>query len=212
MITKILKTDIDWVDVKNSCRNTVNKNPTDNVPDGSFKKKLLLAEHSPIRSLRVTWQWNGIKSWVATHYVRHHEGVEKWVSTQRSDRTGVDRNSLPQDTPVNIKMEANAQALINMSKVRLCYQAAPETRELMEDLKITIGKEVDKHIADMMVPQCVYRGGCPEFSMCKEKFYTNFMMFCKANDIPTGSIQKRYDAYNQYFKQTHKQNNYKGDE
>ena len=211
MITKILKTDIDWVDVKNSCRTTVNKESTDKEPTDTFKRKILMAEHSPIRQLRVTWEWAGIKSWIATHYVRHHEGVEKWVSTQRSDRTGVDRNQLTQDAPVTIKIEANAQALINMAKVRLCYQAADETRKLMEDLKLTIGNEADKDIAYMMVPQCVYRGGCPEFAMCKEQLYTKLTSFAARNNLAFDTPQHRYAAYNAYFAQQQKENMYRKD-
>ena len=55
-------------------------------------------------------------------------------------------------------VEANAQALINVSRVRLCYQAANETREYMEDLKDSIYIK-DKNLSNVLVPNCVYRGG-----------------------------------------------------
>lgn len=67
MKTKITKLNNDWVDIKNECRNTVNKEATDNVPSKEFKIKLLISEHSPIRLLEVKWRWSRIKSWVATH-------------------------------------------------------------------------------------------------------------------------------------------------
>lgn len=195
---KILKSDLDWVDAKNSCRTTVGKDGTDKKPDWAFKRKLMISEHSPIRQLRFTWIWNDIYSWVATHYVRHHIGVEKWVSSQRSDRTGIQRDELPQNASVSLKMEANAQALINMARFRLCYQASPETRKCMEDLKIAVS-DIDSAIGDVMVPNCVYRAGCPEFKMCEEKFWIKFLTFCQERNLNINTIQRRYEAYNLYY-------------
>ena len=84
-------------------------------------------------------------------------GIEHWVSTQRSDRTGIDRNKLPQDTLVNHECEANAQALINISRKRLCYQASPETRQAWKAVKEKV-KEVEPELASCMVKDCIYRG------------------------------------------------------
>lgn len=98
-------------------------------------------------------------------FVRHHVGVEKWVSTQRSDRTGVNRDELPQGQLVTMEMEANAQALINMSRKRLCNQASPETREVMREMKNEVAKQ-DNIMASVMVRECVYRGFCPEMWPC----------------------------------------------
>ena len=111
------------------------KEELDKEPSDNFKRKILRAEHSPIRSLIFCFKISNIKSWVATHFVRHHVGVEKWVRTQRTDRTGVNRDELPQGAEVEMELEANAQALINMSRKRLCNQASPETREVMEAIK-----------------------------------------------------------------------------
>ena len=64
---------------------------------------MLLAEHSPIRLLEYDWSWGEIRQWVTAHLVRHHEGCEKFVHTQRGDRRkiledyGVEtRDELPQ--------------------------------------------------------------------------------------------------------------------
>ena len=73
-------------------------------------------------------RWHGLKTWISTHFVRHNKGIDHWVSTQRSDRTGVPRDKKPQDALVNHECEANAQAMINISRKRLCNQAAIETR------------------------------------------------------------------------------------
>lgn len=132
-------------------------------------------------------------------FVRHHIGVEKWISTQRTDRTGIDRNAARQDTPVNMDMEGNAQALINMGKVRLCYQASKETREYMEDLKISIKEAGQEELSNVLVPQCIYRAGCSEFNCCG--YIHKFIKWCNENnkELVWTDIQSRYDLYNEYF-------------
>lgn len=197
--TRIQKIDCDWVDVKNECRNTVNKDATNTPATKEFKKKLLISEHSPIRLLSVKWRWEGIFSWVSVHFARHWLGWDKWVSTQRTDRTGIDRNKQPQDTKVNMDIRANAQALINVARFRLCFQASNETRSCMEDLKKEI-KKSEPEISDVMVPNCVYRGGCPEFNQCG--FWSIFMEKAE-NKEDLLDIQKRYDLYNRYFAEKH---------
>lgn len=154
-----------WKDVVNRARTTVHKEELDKEPSDNFKRKILRAEHSPIRSLIFCFKISNIKSWVATHFVRHHVGVEKWVRTQRTDRTGVNRDELPQGAEVEMELEANAQALINMSRKRLCNQASPETREVMEAIKEEVSKK-DPFVARVMVKECVYRGFCPEMQPC----------------------------------------------
>lgn len=132
-----------------------------------------MAEHSPIRGLIYCFKITNLKSWVATHFARHHVGVEKWIKTQRTDRTGVDRDELPQGALVDMELEANAQALINLSRKRLCNQASPETREVMQEIKKEVSKR-DEFLARIMVKECVYRGFCPEMQSCNydktEKF------------------------------------------
>ena len=193
MKTKIVKTDLDWIDVKNSCRTTVGKDATDNKPTEEFKQQLIISEHSPITSLRIVFLWKSMKSWISVHFARHWLGWQKWITTSRTDRTGIDRNKLPQDHPVDMKVEANAQALINVAKRRLCYMASPETREYMEDLKLTT-EEVSPEIALAMVPQCIYRFGCPEFKTCGH--FNRFLTYAELDD-PT-DIVARYKAYKAY--------------
>lgn len=151
--------------VANRCRTTVSKGELGKDPSDKFKRKVLMAEHSPIRSLIYCFKITNLKSWVATHFARHHVGVEKWISTQRTDRTGVNRDELPQGTEVMMEIEANAQALINLSRKRLCNQASPETIQVMQAMKKEVSKR-DKFLADIMVRECVYRGFCPEMQSC----------------------------------------------
>lgn len=164
--TEILKINADWTEVKNECRHTMNKDDTYTKATDEFVENVLISEHSPIRLIKIKWRWASIKSWVSVHFARHWLGWDKFVSTQRTDRTGTDRDSARQDTPVNMDIEANPQALINVSRFRLCYQASSETREKMEDLKRAIKESGQEKIAYVMQKNCIYRCGCPEFKEC----------------------------------------------
>lgn len=154
-----------WRDVADAARTTINKEAGNGEPSSGWKKRILLAEHSPIRQLVFRWKWIGLKSWVSVHLVRHKFGIDHFVSTQRSDRTGVDRNGARQDSPVSHECIANAQAIMNISRKRLCRQASPETREAWGMVIEAIRKE-NPELAECCVPECVYRGFCPEFKCC----------------------------------------------
>ena len=201
MKTIINKIDNDWVDIKNKCRTTVNKEYTENNPKSTFKTKLLISEHSPIRLLIVNWSWKNIKSWVATHFSRHK--WECFISTQRTDRTGVNRDESPQSELVIMDGSANAQNLIDTARKRLCFQASKETRKLMEDLKITL-KETEPELADVLVPNCIYRCGCPEFEQCG--FFDNYFMKHKYDTTNIFDITERYEIYNKDFYEKNKLN------
>lgn len=154
-----------WINMKRSARTTIDRDGGGTYPTDAWKKTILLAEHSPIRRIRFSWQWENLKSWVSVHFVRHKHGIEHWVSTQRSDRTGINRDKSPQDAPVLHECEANAQALISISRRRLCSQASPETRAAWEEVKAKV-ESVDPILGSVMVPECIYRGFCPEFHSC----------------------------------------------
>jgi hypothetical protein len=66
---------------------------------------------------------------------------------------------------VSHECEANAQALIFISRRRLCTQASPETRVAWQEVKDEVEK-ADPIMASVMVRECVYRGFCPEFTCC----------------------------------------------
>lgn len=154
-----------WQDIKDATMNTIGKD-SGKYPDSKWKKKLLMAEHSPIRKLRFSWRWVDLKSWVSVHFVRHWVGILHFVKTQRSDRTGINRDDLPQGALVNHAVEANAQALINISRKRLCNCASSETREAWMAVKNKIA-QVEPEMASRMVRECVYRNGlCPEMFSC----------------------------------------------
>ena len=190
--TEIIKIKGDWQEVVNDCRTTVGKEELGKDPSVKFKREILISEHSPIRSMSVKWMWQNIPSWVATHFSRHK--WECFIKTQRTDRTGPNRNELRQDAPVIMSGEANSQHLIDMARKRLCYMASPETREYMEDLKVAISEE-EPELASVLVPNCVYRCGCPEPNGCK--WFDH--MAAKHLNLTSTDIQQRYDTYNEVF-------------
>lgn len=167
MKVELLKypSDKDLLWCKQCTLNTVGKTTT-KLPNEEWIKRLVESEHSPIREL-----WFGVKMeipyWVSVHFVRHHIGVNHYVQTQRTDRTGVDRNELPQGQMVSHIMSVNAQELIFMAHKRLCKQASKETREVMKEICNKV-IEVAPYMKDVLVPLCVYRNGkCSEMFSCK---------------------------------------------
>lgn len=161
----IFEHDDNWQEIKNSTMNTIGKT-TGSYPTSEWKKKLIMSEHSPIRRMKFYWRWKDLPYFTSVHITRHKHGIEHFVSTQRSDRTGVDRSTLPQSNPVNHACEANAQALINISRKRLCNCASKETREAWQLVKDEVAK-TEPELASCMVRECVYRNGlCPEMFSC----------------------------------------------
>lgn len=178
-----------WKRVLNAARRTWGKKPLDKEPSDKFKKKILLAEHSPIRLLEYDFTIENLRQWVTVHLVRHHEGCEKFVHTQRQDintevevitkrlievlqeegllREGwKERDYMFQGEGNDMDMTCNAQAFINISRKRLCMGCtSPETR-LAWKLVIDALREVDPILAEKCVPECIYRGFCPETERC----------------------------------------------
>ena len=174
----------DWIRVVNAARRTWGKAPIGHEPKDSWKRNILLAEHSPIRLLEYDFTIENIRQWVTVHLVRHHEGCEKFVHTQREDinaeiqkvtkqimdifdeegllRSGWRaRDYMFQGEGNDMDMTCNAQAFINISRKRLCSCASPETRYAWK-IVIDALREVDPILAEKCVPECLYRGFCSE--------------------------------------------------
>jgi hypothetical protein len=185
----------DWNRVLNAARRTVGKKPIYKEPSTAFKKEILLAEHSPIRLLEYDFTIENIRQWVTVHLVRHHEGVIPFVHSQRQDineeiegitktliqiikEEGLEREGwrerdyLYQGEPNDMDMVCNAQAFINISRKRLCSCASLETRQAW-GLVIDALREYDPILAEKCVPECLYRGFCPERKKCCGYVYTN---------------------------------------
>lgn len=161
-ITKVTS----WKDVLNAARFTQRKEPLDKEPSINFKKKIIKAEHSPLRCLMFNIDFYDIPNYVSVHLVRHVH-AQPFVSTSRPD---IDGNQIPREEqkkidPVNMRLFLNAQEIINISRVRLCNRAEKETRKVWNEVIKELGK-IEPELANACVPNCFYRGFCPEFESC----------------------------------------------
>ena len=157
-------TDEDWQRCKMLAMNTIGRKWSGEVSD-EWKRRILKAEHSPIRTLWFTVRME-LPYWVSTHFVRHKYGVEHYVSSQRNDRqSNYDRNKATQDAQVTHIMDINAQELIQMARMRLCGQASVETRLVMTLIRDAV-IETNPEFADFIKPKCEFMGECNEFKSC----------------------------------------------
>jgi len=156
-----------WKRALNAARRTVGKKPLDKEPSKSWEAKMLLAEHSPIRLVEYDITFEDIKQWVTVHLVRHWLGFIPFVHSQREDRRKLDvpRDELPQGALNDMDVSINAQSMINVSRKRLCQKASPETRDAWQKVVDAVG-QIDPVMAEKCVPNCVYRGFCPELESC----------------------------------------------
>jgi len=189
---KIVKWDVDWLEIKNLCRTTISMGDSKVEPTQEWKRKLLLAEHSPLRHSLITAEFKDIPYYVSTHLVRHHMGVEKYVGTSREDRTGVDRTKRRQTDPVTMRMDFNIQSLINISRKRLCTQADKQTILAWTMLLESI-REYDENIYWACVPEGIRSCGCTEgFGKCSRCA----QMLGGLQKEELFNVEKRYDEYN----------------
>lgn len=155
-----------WKDVLNAARFTQRKEPLDKEPSVEFKKRIIKAEHSPLRCLMFNIDMYDIPSYTATHFVRHIH-AQPFVSTSRPDIDGkqIPRNEQKKIDPVNMRLFLNAQEIIAISKVRLCSKAEYKTKEIWRTVVEELRKQ-EPELAAACVPSCMYRGFCPEIKSC----------------------------------------------
>ena len=161
-------TEEDWMYVKKAAFRTMDKD-TDKPPTLEWKKRILKAQHSPIRMLTFLIEFKNLPSWVSVHLVRHVHATP-FVSTQRNDRcnreAGYDRRKAPQDTPVSMMWYMNAEELITIAHKRYCMLASSETRAVVSRMCNMI-EEAYPEYDGLFQPLCAYRNGlCDEFNPC----------------------------------------------
>lgn len=181
---------VGWEWAKRLCLRTVGLKPIKGreLPTSSQKIEWLIGEHSHIKAVQWCIDIDNLRQWVGVHLIRHPHMLP-YICSQRLDR------SLSKEEQVNtilsfIKDEivkdinkdefrdyrlqgstndhsfvVNAQTVINISKKRLCRCASKETREVWQ-MVIDFFKETEPELASVCVPNCVYRGFCPEKSCC----------------------------------------------
>lgn len=123
-------TDQDWLAVKQRALVTVGLNAK-NPPSMEWKKSILAARHSPIRRLHFAFLIEELPSWVSVHLCRHIH-AQPFVRSQRNDRQAMyDRNKAPQDAPVTMIWDMNAEELMTVASKRLCSMASAETQAVV---------------------------------------------------------------------------------
>lgn len=155
-----------WTEVLNAARFTQRKELLNKEPSEKFKKQIIKAEHSPLRCLMFYIDFYDIPYYVSVHLCRHIH-AQPFVSTSRPD---IDGNQKPREEQlktdvVNMRLLLNAQEIINISKVRLCTKAEKATRTIW-NVAISKLAEIEPILAKACVPNCVYRGICPEIKSC----------------------------------------------
>ena len=98
--------------------------------------------------------------------------------------------------------------MIDTMRKRLCGCASKETRAYAEDLKDALWK-VQPELSDVLVPNCVYRCGCPEMRSCG--MWKKFTDYCDISDPQMLkmflNIKFRYNLYADWYL-----NEYRSDE
>jgi hypothetical protein len=151
----------------------------------------LIAEHSPIRRFIIAWRYKKLLKRVSTHLARHIHQLP-FVSSTRPDWFEGHEG----DEIVDHLQDSNAQALIDMARKRLCFRAWKGTREAMEGIKYSLMHSTDPYLrvlGEVLVPNCVYRTGCPEGKR-------GCGWFVKSCILSSQTIEERYLAYNEKFR------------
>ena len=155
-----------WSEVLNSARFTWRKSPKSGEPSVKWKKKIIKAEHSPLRCLMFNIDMYDIPSYTAGHFVRHVH-AQPFVSTSRPDTDGhqVPRDKQKKSDLVNCRLFLNAEEIINISRKRLCNKAELPTRQVWQAVLDELRK-TEPELVNACVPNCYYRGFCPEIASC----------------------------------------------
>ena len=152
-----------WQEIKDDALFTIHKE-NGTYPTSEWKRKILLAEHSPIRTGRLIINVYDVPSFVIGHFVRHNLGFTPFVSSLRNDRTSYDE--IPNRNTLNdMRFDGNFQSFINISRKRYCCQASKETRVAWKAIMDEVEK-FEPELYSICVKECIYRGFCPEMKTC----------------------------------------------
>ena len=189
-VTAKLRSSFD--DVREAAQNTIGKkfDPEGTSSSTTLKTKYFISEHSPIRSFDVRIILHDVYYPTSVSFCRHVHSTP-YVKTNRADRTNQKRSL---DNSTDHMFDSNAQSLIDMMRKRLCIGCCSQDVYLwaLEIKKKLILNPDTYELGLCLVPGCVYRGGCPEFSPC------NAFGHC------TGGIEERYELYHSSLMETKK--------
>jgi len=160
-----LRTSFD--DVRQAAMNTIGLqyDPDKNTQASTeLKINYFISEHSPIRSFDLRITLFDIYYPTSVSFCRHVHSIP-YVKTNRADRTNKKRSL---DNSTTHMFDINAQGLIDMARKRLCKGCCSQDAYLwMLAIKqaLLINKETTE-LGWCLVPNCIYRSGCPEFRQC----------------------------------------------
>lgn len=156
-----------WQLCKEAALFTQNLKPKTPTPTTEWKHRMIKAEHSPLYLVEYVIKIYNIPYCIAMHFKTHSVGVVQFAVSQRPDRNEAvkSRHDVPQDAPVNLMMVANGEAIINISRKRLCKKADPTTSSIWTSVVSKI-MEIEPAFRGLLVSNCLYRGGCPEMQPC----------------------------------------------
>jgi len=126
---------------------------------------MLNIQHSPIRTQIYIVKMYNIPAFVAHHFRTHTVGIMgHWITSRRDDRGGEAAET--RSEPVNHMFIANAEALINMARQRLCIiDVHPKTREVMVEIVHQISLK-EQFLANHMISECDYAKKCISMKPC----------------------------------------------
>lgn len=155
-----------WSEALSSARFTQRKDPISGEPSIKWKKKLIKSEHTPLRCVLFNIDMYDVPYRTSVHFVRHLH-AQPFGSTSRPDIDGKmpPRSEQKKDDPVNLRLFVNAEEIINISRKRLCNRAEKETRETWQTVVDELRK-TEPELANACIPNCIYRGFCPEIKSC----------------------------------------------
>ena len=169
-VTQLMGTNREIADY---ARTTIGLNGGDKEVSDKYMRKLYLCEHSPIRNQWYKIRFEGIPYCTGMHFARHKVGIEHYFSTQRGDRTGIARSERKQTDPVLYEMVLNTQAIITISRKRLCNCADKETIKAWK-MALKELEKINPTLVSCCVGDCVYRGWCMEHKTCGYHKTDNF--------------------------------------
>lgn len=145
-----------WSEVLDSARITIHKKPLNKEPSDKFKKRLIIAEESPIYTRWYRLDDQSCNRRVALHLIRHHIGTQPFLGTTREDIIDTNGEVIP------FRFYFNLQSLINMAEERLCFKAYSATRHYVVGIIQLVAELESFDFAPFLVPMCVKRGYCPK--------------------------------------------------
>lgn len=162
-------TDSDWLRCKENALVTMGLRVV-HYPDEDWKHAMLVARHSPIRTLNIRFLIEGMPYWLSTEFARHVH-AQPYIKSQRNDRrtkkdTTDDRGGRRQDYPVDMIWEFNAESLMICANKRLCKLATTEARNTMREMCNLLEEKCPEFVG-VLVPMCVYHNyACHEVNGC----------------------------------------------